>query len=410
MPIKLIHVSDIHFGSGEGHGKLNPKSGLNVRFEDFSTALARTVDYTLESNADIFLFSGDAYKNASPEPVYQQAFARQLKRLSLAKIPTILLVGNHDQILKGGASHSMSVFQSLEVPGVTVLETPQLLTLKTKHGKLQLIGMPHVTRHLLMTHEKYSEFSAKEIDRVLVKHVAEILSDFYDQLDPKLPSVLTAHMMTDNARAGAEQELMVAYSMTFPLEILIDQRLDYVALGHVHGHQILRKEKPLIAYAGSLERVDFSEENEDKGFLEVDIERGSASLAFHSISPRPFITIEKDLRQAENPSDELFAFAKARAKDGAVFRIKYKIQQNRLPELDEDRIRASLPELLSLRFKPELIFNERPRRMPEINEKAVLQPLHALEQYLSQSAPENKDALMERARKLIAKTEQPDSN
>ncbi len=68
---------------------------------------------TLNNKADIFLFSGDVYKNASPEPVYQQAFARQLKRLSDAKIPTILLGGNHDQILKDGASHSMSVFQSL---------------------------------------------------------------------------------------------------------------------------------------------------------------------------------------------------------------------------------------------------------------------------------------------------------
>lgn len=410
MPIKLIHVSDIHFGSGEGHGRLNAKTGLNVRFEDFAAALERVVDYSLENSADIFLFSGDAYKTASPEPVYQQAFARQLKRLSDAKIPTILLVGNHDQILRSGPSHAMSVFQSLAVPDVTVMETPQLIKVKTRHGMLQIVGMPHVTRHLLMTHEKYAQLSAREIDHVLVNHVGEILREFYEQLDATIPAVLTAHMMTDTARAGAEQELMVGYSMTFPLDFLIDERLDYVALGHVHAHQILRQEKPLIAYAGSLERVDFSEENEDKGFIEVEIERGKASYRFHSINPRPFITVSADLSQSENPSEDLFRMAQVKARDGAVFRIKYRIQQSRLADLDEERVRASLSQLLSLRFKPELIYTERPRRMPDINEKAVLQPLVALEKYLSDSSFENKDALMKRARALMSRAEQQDKS
>src|SRR6516164_4324477 len=103
MSIRLIHVSDIHFGSGEGHGCLNPTTGLNVRFEDFVAALGKVVDYTITNRADAFLFSGDAYRNASPEPIYQKMFARELKRLSDAGIRTILVVGNHDQILRATA-------------------------------------------------------------------------------------------------------------------------------------------------------------------------------------------------------------------------------------------------------------------------------------------------------------------
>ena len=62
MTINLIHVSDIHFGSGESHGRLNPETGLNVRFEDFVAALTKVVDYSIEQQCDIFLFSGDAYR------------------------------------------------------------------------------------------------------------------------------------------------------------------------------------------------------------------------------------------------------------------------------------------------------------------------------------------------------------
>src|SRR5262249_47539670 len=156
MTIQLIHVSDIHFGSGESHGRINPATGLNVRFEDFVAALEKVVSHALENHADVFLFSGDAYKNATPDPVYQMMFARQLKRLSAAGVKTILVVGNHDQILRSTQSHAMSVFQSLEVPDVLIIDKPMMETIDTKNGAFQLIGLPHVTRHNLMTIEKYA--------------------------------------------------------------------------------------------------------------------------------------------------------------------------------------------------------------------------------------------------------------
>lgn len=379
--VKVIHVSDVHFGSGESHGRINPKTGLNVRFEDFAAAFKKVVDFAIEKNADLFLFSGDAYKNASPEPIYQKTFAEQLKRLSDAEIPTVLLVGNHDQILRASASHSMSVFQSLGVPGVTVIEIPTLVKIESKSGPIQLIGLPHVTRHLLMTHEKYSKLSPSEVDRVLAQHVEDIMQNFYEQLDPTIPSIATAHIMLDSARAGAEQELMVGYSMTFPIGTFIHPNLDYVALGHVHGYQILRKENPAIVYAGSLERVDFSEEGEDKGFLEVDLERGKTNLQFHSINPRDFITVSADLTEVDSPTQTLCSLVKEKAVEGCVLRVKYKIPQSRLLELDEEAVRQAVPNVLSTKFKAELVFAERPRRMPEINESVVLTPVLALEKY-----------------------------
>lgn len=61
-PLQLIHVSDIHFGSGEAHGSLNPKTGLNIRFEDFVAALEKVVNYALDIEADAFLFQGTPIK------------------------------------------------------------------------------------------------------------------------------------------------------------------------------------------------------------------------------------------------------------------------------------------------------------------------------------------------------------
>lgn len=406
MAIKLIHVSDIHFGSGEGHGRPNPATGLNIRFEDFIAALKKTVDYTLESQADIFLFSGDAYKNASPEPIYQKMFARELKRLSDAAIPTLLLVGNHDQIWRGSNSHSLSVFQSLAVPNVVVLDRPQLLRIKTKKTDLQLIAVPHVTRHVLMTQERLADASGNTIEKSMIAALREILSGFYAELDPALPTVTTAHVMLDRARAGAECELMIGYTLTFPQDIFIDAKVDYVALGHVHRHQILQDANPCIAYAGSLERVDFGEEHEDKGFIEADIERGKVDLRFHSISPRPFITVEADLSQSDDPTEELILQAKNKLLENCVMRINYKVPYDRLPEIDETKIRQALSTVLSLRFRAEVISKEQRGRLPEINERSVTNPGQALEKYLDEVYPDNKELLMARAQELIAKLEE----
>jgi DNA repair protein SbcD/Mre11 len=405
MAINLIHVSDIHFGSGESHGRINPATGLNVRFEDFAAALTRTVDYTIANHIDVFLFSGDAYKNASPEPVYQKTFAVQLKRLSDASIPVILLPGNHDQILKSSSSHAMSVFESLAVPGLTVIDYPRSLKLETSGGPLQIIAIPHVTRHLLMTHDKYAAMGATELDRTLVRLVKEMLADFYSELDSSIPTVVTAHAMLDRARAGAEEELLAGYTMTFPTELFIDERVDYVALGHVHKYQILRDARPTIAYAGSIERVDFSEEHEDKGFVHVRISRGEVKLQFHSIAPRRFITLEADLTASENPTDELCELLSKSGLEGAVVRLKYKLQHDRLHQVDEDILRKTASSALSLRLKPELITSERPRRMPELDEHYAGNPAVALEKYLSEAYPEHKDELMKRTRELMAKLE-----
>jgi DNA repair protein SbcD/Mre11 len=402
MAITLIHVSDIHFGSGEVHGKINPASGLNIRFEDFVQALAKVVDYAIEHKADVFLFSGDAYRNASPEPIYQKFFARELKRLSDASIQTVLVVGNHDQIMRSNSSHAMSVFQSLEVPGIITIDKPTSVKLNTANGALQLIGLPHITRHQLMTMEKYANLPAAAIDRVLIEHITDLLRGYYEDLDPEIPTVVTAHMGVDSALAGIEQELLIGYTLTFPAEMFIDKRIDYVALGHIHRHQVIRKEEPAIVYAGSLERVDFGEEKEDKGFLSVSIERGKTAFEFCSITPRPFITISVDLTESSEPMSKLSDAVKKAMKPGCVLRIKYILSEQQMPLIEEDKLRQLAHEALTVKLQPEIVQSQRRARLPQLTESSVTSPMMALETYLDEVAPERKDCLLERARDLMA--------
>jgi len=401
MTINVIHVSDIHLGSGEGHGRVNPQTGLNTRFEDFVQALTSVVDYTINNKADIFLFSGDAYRNSSPEPLYQKVFARQLKRLSDASIKTILLTGNHDLILRSTASHSMSVFQSLEVPNLTVIDKPCVLTLDTTHGACQIVGLPYVTRHHLMSSDEFSAMGQAQIDKIIVEKVTAVMRGLYDELDDRIPTLATAHMTLDKAIAGIEKELLVGYTQTFPSDIFFDKRLDFVALGHVHKHQVIRQEAPPIVYAGSLDRIDFGEEKEDKGFLHIELVRGKSKFAFHSINPRPFVTVDCDLTESDLPTEILLKAIQEKISDGCVLRVRYKIRQEQTAKLNVQQLEDCLAKALSARLIPEIIFGQRLGRLPELNETAVATPLTALETYLENVAPERKDQLMERAKQLL---------
>lgn len=405
MTIKLIHVSDIHFGSGESHGKINPATGLNVRLEDFVKALEKVVDYSIEEKADAFLFSGDAYKTASPEPIYQKMFASQLQRLAEHEIKTILVVGNHDQIMRSTSSHAMSVFQSLKVPGLLIVDKPMLKKIDTRSGAFQLIGLPHVTRHNLMTLDKYSNYSAAQIDAVLVEHVSDLLRGYYEELDPEIPTVTTAHMSLDKAVAGIEEELLVGYTLTFPADMLIDKRVDYVALGHIHKHQVIRKEQPVIVYAGSLERVDFGEEREDKGFILVDLKRNETRFEFHSISPRPFVTVEADLMSCEDPTALLLEKISKAVVPGCVLRCRYKIDQERSQLINEKKLLAAASDCLTVRLQPEIVVDRTRGRVPELTETSVSSPISALSMYLDEvddhMSSQRKERLVARAKDVI---------
>ncbi|MBX3137337.1 exonuclease SbcCD subunit D [Candidatus Obscuribacterales bacterium] len=401
MAIHLIHVSDIHFGSGESHGRINPDTGLNTRLEDFVLALKKVVDYAIAQNIDVFLFSGDAYKNASPEPIYQKLFARELKRLSEAGIKTILVVGNHDQILRSTQSHAMSVFQSLEVANVLTVDKPTFELIETRNGPFQLIGLPHITRNNLMAMDKYSGFSSSQIDDVLVHHVHDMLRDYYDELDPLIPCVVTAHMSLDRALAGIEQELLVGYTLTFPSDIFIDSRVDYVAMGHIHKHQVIRDKNPTIVYAGSLERVDFGEEREDKGFIHVILERNKTDFSFKTIDPRPFVTVDVDVTKSVEPTEDIVKCVNRDALQGCVLRVRYKVLQDQMLDVDESQIYRAARDCMSVRVQPEIVNEHMRGRLPELTETSVASPLRALETYLDEVAPDRKDKLIERARDVM---------
>src|SRR2546423_800868 len=78
----------------------------------------------------------------------------------------------------------------------------------------------------------------------------------------------------DGATTSPSQAQFGAHDEAVPLAAVAHARFPYVALGHVHRHQgdLHAGGRPFVAYSGGLERIDFGEEDEAKGFYVVDLE------------------------------------------------------------------------------------------------------------------------------------------
>jgi DNA repair protein SbcD/Mre11 len=275
--IKILHLSDIHLGSGFSHGKINPETGINSRLEDFVNSLKICIDRAIAEPADLVLFGGDAFPDATPPPYVHEAFASQFRRLADAKIPAILLVGNHDQHSQGSGGASLSIYRTLVVPGFIVGDTIATHRIDTANGAVQVITLPWLNRSTLLTRPETEGLALGEVNEMLIQKLQPVLEAEIRRLDPDLPTVLLAHLMADRASLGAEKFLAVGKGFTIPMSMLIREEFDYVALGHVHKHQNLNPSNdPPVIYPGSIERVDFGEEKEDKGYIFVEVASGKA--------------------------------------------------------------------------------------------------------------------------------------
>ncbi len=180
---------------------------------------------------------------------------------------------------------------------------------------------------------------------------------------------------------------------------------DYVALGHVHRHQNLNKSNdPPGIYPGSIERVDFSEEKEDKGYVMLELERGSAEWEFCPLTVRTFQTIEVDISKADEPQALLMkAIAKYNIQD-AVVRLIYKLRSEQMDLIDSSSLHTALNPAHTYTIQAELVSQLARPRIPELSASSSIDPMEALKTYLN-NREDLKDiatSMIDAAQKLLA--------
>jgi len=404
-PIRLVHFADLHVGM-ENYGKLDPATGTSSRTRDFLDRLDEVIDYALSHKADLAVFAGDAFKTRDPDPTQQREFARRIKRLA-DKIPTLLLVGNHDlpgTVLK---ATSLDIYHVLDIPNVIVGYKPDSRLVQTASGPVFLAWMPYPSRNRLLTDEEHKGKSLPELEQALRDVVTQYIREFSEQAAGQdAPRVLAGHFTVSGSVFGSERTVMLGSDVAVTKSAAAEKVWDYVALGHIHKHQNLTRGEegaPPVVYAGSLERIDFGEENEPKGFCFAEISRGKTEVEFVPVHARPFHTIRVNVKTEDEPTPAVLdavALRKPELAD-AVVRVIVSMTSQQAGLLDERAIHKAAEGASHLSIQQEVREEARARLGTDSAES--LTPLELLARYFQAKAvDENRIAeLLHAAEELI---------
>lgn len=347
--MKIIHFADLHLGV-ETYGRPDPVTGLSSRLNDFLSAFDQLVDYALDNKVDLVLFCGDTYKSREPSQTQQREFARRINHLTSAGIPVFLLIGNHDLPNAIGRATSTEIFDTLSVPKVYVANRPDVYRIPTPSGEIQIAALPWLRRSSLLSREDTKELNFEGINEKLQQILTGIITDFTARLDPILPAILTAHVWVAGATAGSEKSMTLGQEHTLLLSNVAYPAFDYVALGHIHKHQVLSESPPTV-YAGSLERLDFGEEGDDKGFYVIDIHPDQVknvrkvSFQFHPVEGRRFLTISLAIDAGDtDPTSTVVSAITSQDITDAIVRLQLTLPVEVEGQLSDAEVRNALKE------------------------------------------------------------------
>ena len=400
-PIRIVHFSDIHVGM-ENYGRIDPQTGTSTRVRDFLERLDEVVDYALAHEADLAIFAGDAFKSRDPEPTQQREFAARIKRLADA-MPTLLLVGNHDMPSMAARASSVDIFRALEVPGVIVGHLPEARVVQTRRGPIFLAWMPYPMRNRLLSKEEHQGKTIEELETALREAISDVLRGLAEEASAQeMPRVLAAHFSVAEAKLGSERTVMLGREVAVFTSSLVDPAWDYVALGHIHQHQNLNPTgSPPVVYSGSLERIDFGEEGEPKGFCWVEVSRGRARWEFVPVQARPFRTVRLDVRVLADPTAAAVEAVTRIEAEGAVVRVIIRMRPDQQALLRDREIEAALKPASNVVIAREVESEARARLgdlMPE-----TLTPIQLVERYFRARGEDDKRiaALLAKAEELL---------
>ncbi|MBA7478465.1 3',5'-cyclic adenosine monophosphate phosphodiesterase CpdA [subsurface metagenome] len=399
--MKILHFADLHLGV-ESYGRIDPTTGLSSRLGDFLSALDQVVDYARQNKVDLVLFCGDAYKSREPSQTQQREFAKRINRLSTSGIPTFLLIGNHDLPNAIGRATSTEIFDTLAVKNVYVSNRPDIYHIPTNSGTIQIASLPWLRRSALLSKEDTKNLDFDQINQRLQQVLTNIIAANIPKLDPKLPSILAAHVWVSSAQVGSERSMTIGQEHMLLLSNVANPAFDYIALGHIHKHQVLSHNPPVV-YPGSLERLDFSEEEDNKGFYLVEIEpdkeagKRRVSFDFHQVTGRRFLTINIGIEPQDTEPTSTVLRAIAEQEDSirdAIVRLNISLPAEIEGQLRDNDIRNMLKEAYYFTIAKDIQRENRLRLGKWTAEE--IPPLDALKAYL-----ESKKVSAERTKLLL---------
>lgn len=207
--MKFIHTADLHLDSPFLGLTSMPKSLWERVHSSTFAAFQKIVDDAVDLKVDFILISGDIYDRDQQSIVATDFFIKQCERLNQAHIPVYLLYGNHD-------------YQIVQDTG----ELP---------ANVHVFGNRVTTTTLTLANHDSVAISGFSYDQRWIQE------DQVQKYPPKRNETWHIGMLH-----GAVRQSQDNHYAPFTIDELIAKNYDYWALGHIHKHQLLNENPPIV--------------------------------------------------------------------------------------------------------------------------------------------------------------------
>ncbi len=268
--MKLFHISDLHIGK-----RVNEVSMI----EDQADILGRILEMIDTERPDALLIAGDVYDKSVPSAEAVTLFDDFLYRLAKRRLPVLIISGNHD-------SPERLAFGGRLMEGAGVYLSPVYdgkmlrVTLGDEHGDVHFWLLPFIKpAHVKRYYPEETIESYTDAVRVAIEKTG---------MDKTARNVLLTHQFVTGASTCESEEISVGGSDNVDASVF--DGIDYVALGHIHGPQIVGSNR--IRYCGTPLKYSFSEAGHYKSVTVVNL-GAKGELALDTLPLEPL----RDMRQ-----------------------------------------------------------------------------------------------------------------
>ncbi len=258
---RFLHAADIHLDSPLiGLGKFEEASADRLQAAT-REALEGLIQFAIDERVDFMIIAGDLYDGDWKDHPTGLFFARQMGLLNDARIPVLVLKGNHDA--------ASQITKSLQFPGnVRVFDHKKPQSLNVEGLDVVLHGQSFPEQHLT------------------------------DNLVPGYPAPTPGSFNIGVLHTALEGGTIHANYAPCSIEELQNKGYNYWALGHVHDHKVISQE-PYIVYPGNLQGRSIRETG-PKGACLVTVDAGAVTSVEHvPLDVARWARLEVDVSGAE---------------------------------------------------------------------------------------------------------------
>lgn len=247
--MKIIHTSDWHLG------KILHEHSL---IEDQVYFLEKLIEFIKENPHDLMIIAGDIYDRSIPPKEAVTAFSNFICSLrEITDMPVIITSGNHD------SSQRISYLSEIIArSNIFIQVDPFKVDKPFKIGEADIYTVPYLDPYTFDIHGEDDEPRERTHENALmvaVSHIEKVM-------DSNRLNIFVGHLFTRGGSVTDSERKFIGASGEIDTGLL--KNFDYSALGHLHRPQDVDER---IRYSGSLLKYSFSEADDCKRLLSVDL-------------------------------------------------------------------------------------------------------------------------------------------